>query len=465
MQSSFYQKGALTDIFDSVKDVDIQIFGVILEILRKEQGKDCIGFLSDIGNQKQLELQILQQVWDITQADTEQKLSLVRKDIKQMTDVLKKLKDHDFNIKDFSSKKNEESKLSLIKSIKVNRRIIEFLQFLVHLTSIDEKLVQCGSNSLHILVQMKVDLRNKNFENIIIQNTSLIGANFVKCNLSGSQFNNVKISGINLNGALLYNCKWSDLQISELYKLHGHSDCINTVCFSPDGITLAFGSADKSIRLWDVKTGQQKAKLTIHRGSAWSVCFSPNENILASGDDNRSVILWDIKTRKKRVKLVGHSKTVQSVCFSPDGKILASGSDDKSIRLWGVKTGQQKAKLDGHSSCVNSVCFSPDGNTIASGSWDNSIPLWEINNKYCSDYRYKEIQVKNTRYPFFNTPLQYIQYYGLPRLQFFKVQEGFVKKTVSFQELLEQHLINLTTNLYQPLIQIYFNILLVSNIC
>ncbi|CAD8197552.1 unnamed protein product [Paramecium pentaurelia] len=45
-----------------------------------------------------------------------------------------------------------------------------------------------------------------------------------------------------------------------------------------------------------------------------------------------------------------------------------------------------------------------------------------------------EIQVKNARYPFFNTPLQYIQYYGLPRLQFFKVQESFLQKTVSFQE-------------------------------
>ncbi|CAD8118302.1 unnamed protein product [Paramecium primaurelia] len=97
--------------------------------------------------------------------------------------------------------------------------------------------------------------------------------------------------------------------------------------FSSDKNTLASGSADKSIGLWDVKTGQQKAKLKIHRGSAWSVCFSPNGKVLASGDGNGSVILWDTKTRKKRAKLDGHRKTVYSVCFSPDGKTLASGSD------------------------------------------------------------------------------------------------------------------------------------------
>ncbi|CAD8142193.1 unnamed protein product [Paramecium pentaurelia] len=378
MQGSFQVKEAIADIFDKAKDVDIQIFGVLLEIFGKEKVQDCIQYLSDIGNQRQQESQILQQVGNFTQTDTEQILSNFRNDMKQIRDVLRKLKDHDFNYKDFSSEENEESKLNLIKSIKDNKRMIEFLQFLVHLTSIDNTLIQCGSNSLHILIKMKVDLRNQNFEKITIQNTSLLGANLVRCNFSESQFKNVNISGTNLNGALLFNCKWRDLRICEVQKLHGYCDCVKTVCFSPDGNTLASGSADKSIRLWDVKTGQQKAKLQIHRGSVWSVGFSPNGNTLASVDGNGTVILWDIKTRKKRAKLDGHRGTVYSVCFSPDGNTLASGSDDYSIRLWDVKTGQQKAKLDGHTREIMSVCFSPDGNTLASGSGDNSIRLCDV---------------------------------------------------------------------------------------
>ncbi|CAD8133763.1 unnamed protein product [Paramecium pentaurelia] len=79
------------------------------------------------------------------------------------------MKNHNFNKKDYYCENNKSSKSNLIKSIKENRVIIEFLQFLVHLTSIDNTLIQSGSNSLQILVQLKVDIRNQNFENIKFQ--------------------------------------------------------------------------------------------------------------------------------------------------------------------------------------------------------------------------------------------------------------------------------------------------------
>ncbi|CAK74234.1 unnamed protein product (macronuclear) [Paramecium tetraurelia] len=64
---------------------------------------------------------------------------------------------------------------------------------------------------------------------------------------------------------------------------------------SPDGTTLASGSVDKSIRLWDVKTGQQKAKLDGHSGDVYSVSFSPDGTLLASGSGDSSIRLWDVK--------------------------------------------------------------------------------------------------------------------------------------------------------------------------
>ncbi|CAD8142213.1 unnamed protein product [Paramecium pentaurelia] len=114
------------------------------------------------------------------------------------------------------------------------------------------------------VVQMKVDLRNKNFKKIKIQNTSLVGENFVRCNLSRSEFSKVDINELNLNGAFLFNCKWKNIRVNELHKLKGHSSSINSICFSPDGITLASGSGERrgsgncSIRLWDIKSRLQK---------------------------------------------------------------------------------------------------------------------------------------------------------------------------------------------------------------
>ncbi|CAD8208998.1 unnamed protein product [Paramecium pentaurelia] len=294
------------------------------------------------------------------------------------------IQDHKFNKYDYSQETNEKERLDLINRMKNNKGIIDFIRFLVLLTSIDGKFIQSGSNGLNLCVGMKVDIRNKSFENIRIKNTSLIGGYFVRCNLSGSEFENVDISGVNFNGAKLFYCKWKNLKINELNKLQGHNEPVSSVCFSPDGKTLAsgggsiIGDGDKSIRLWDVKIGQQKAKLEGHSSCINSICFSPDGNTLASGSSDNSIRLWDVKTGQQQAKLDGHCSCINSVCFSPDGNILASGSSDNSIRLWDVKTGQQQAKLEGHSDYVQSVCFFPDGNTLASGSDDESIRLWDV---------------------------------------------------------------------------------------
>ncbi|CAD8188070.1 unnamed protein product [Paramecium octaurelia] len=96
----------------------------------------------------------------------------------------------------------------------------------------------------------------------------------------------------------------------------------------------------------NVKTGQQKAKLDGHSEYVSSICYSPDGTTLASGSWDDSIRLWDVKTGQQIAKLDGHSSTVYSVNFSPDGNTLASGSDDNSIRLWNVKTSKEILQSD-----------------------------------------------------------------------------------------------------------------------
>ncbi|CAD8081021.1 unnamed protein product [Paramecium primaurelia] len=422
----FQQKEALVDIFAQVKDGNEQIFGFILKTFRKEKVQDCIGYLSDNGNQKQLEQQFLQK-FNLALVEMEQKLYNFRNQMKQITDGLKKIKNHDFNKKDYSDEKIYQSIRQLITIM-----MIEFLLFLVHLTSIDNSLIKCGSNSLHLLVQMNVDLSQKNFENIKISNTSLVRANFVRCDLSGSEFDNVNISGINLNCAKLFHCKWQNIRVDQLHHLKGHLSQVKQLSFSPNG-------TNTSIRIWDIKRG--KTLSLFYSSRITSVCFSPNSSNLATYGDYiniwdtkrgkilsklnyngqvicyspngttlafnyiKLIIIWDVERRQQKFELCGHDRYVQSVCFSPEGTTLASGGEDRMIYLWDVKTGKKKFKLrygtilvsgsysilmwniktrknffslKGHGNYVKSLCFSPDRTTLASGGDEVFMCLWEV---------------------------------------------------------------------------------------
>ena len=177
------------------------------------------------------------------------------------------------------------------------------------------------------------------------------------------------------NGALLW-------YAGRTYKtaLTGHTDDGTSIAFSYDSRTLASGSVDNTVRLWDVDTDVHKATFTGHTDTVVSVAFSPDGSLLASGSDDNTIILWDVDTGEPKTTFVAHTNGINDVVFSPDGKTLASCGyrDDNTVKLWDVETGALKTTFLGHTYGITEIAFSPDGQTLASGGWDGIIFLWDL---------------------------------------------------------------------------------------
>ena len=161
-----------------------------------------------------------------------------------------------------------------------------------------------------------------------------------------------------------------------LRTLTGHSQGVFGLAISPNGKLLASGSKDKTIKLWNLQTGQEFRNLTKHSDRIWSVIFSPNGEFLASASEDKTIKLWNSQTGQE-TRTLNDLNSVYSLAISSDGKILASGSGE-TIKLWNSQTGQETRTLTGHKDFVYSLAISPDGELLASGSYDRTIKLWTL---------------------------------------------------------------------------------------
>ena len=168
-----------------------------------------------------------------------------------------------------------------------------------------------------------------------------------------------------------------DIEITLLQTLKGHSDPVQSVAFSPDGKTLASGSADETIKLWRVRDGRLLKTLTGHSDEVESVAFSPNGQILASDSRDNTIRLWQVRDGQLLRTLHGPTNWVSNVVFSPDGQILVSGIYKEGIQFWRVSNGRRFQRFKEQES-IHSVALSPDGQILAGGIFLGPIKLWQL---------------------------------------------------------------------------------------
>jgi serine/threonine protein kinase len=152
---------------------------------------------------------------------------------------------------------------------------------------------------------------------------------------------------------------------------------INAVAFSPDGKHLVAGANDGSVRLWDVRTGKSRGPWRGLTSSVYALAFAPDGKHVAAGGRDRTVMIWEVDSGRRVHALEGHSADVYALAYAPGGKVLASASADRRIKLWNAQSGEELNTLSGHRDQILSLAFSPDGTSIASGDAGHAIRVWD----------------------------------------------------------------------------------------
>jgi WD40 repeat protein len=163
-------------------------------------------------------------------------------------------------------------------------------------------------------------------------------------------------------------------EVELLSILSGHSDKVTALAFAGDGAYLASSSMDKTIKLWDVRSGQEVHTFSTYEVGLNHIAFSPDGRLLASAD-----AIWDVES-KQTLQTPERSRQVPAaVAFSPDGSLLAVALANRAIKLWDIASGQVVRIFEEQAGAVTlSIAFSPDGTWLVSGEHDGTVRLWKV---------------------------------------------------------------------------------------
>ncbi|KAK0370671.1 Nuclear distribution protein PAC1 [Colletotrichum limetticola] len=173
------------------------------------------------------------------------------------------------------------------------------------------------------------------------------------------------------------------------HTLESHRKPVTCVAFHPVFSSLASGSEDNTIKIWDWELGELERTIKAHTKAVTDVDFGGprGATLLASCSNDLTIKLWNPSDEYKNIRtLSGHDHSVNSVRFvssgadgtSGSGNLLVSASRDKTLRIWDVSTGYCVRTLRGHTEWVRDVFPSSDGRFLLSAGDDQTGRLWDI---------------------------------------------------------------------------------------
>ena len=165
--------------------------------------------------------------------------------------------------------------------------------------------------------------------------------------------------------------------------ISGHQGWVRCVAVDVSNQFFVTGSSDRTIKFWDLASGQLKLTLTGHINTVRGLALSTRHAYLYSCAEDKTVKCWDLEYNKVIRSYHGHLSGVYCLTLLPKLDVIATGGRDAVVRVWDIRTKAQIHTLGGHSNAVSAVISQEFEPQIVSGSHDSTIRLWDIGTGKC----------------------------------------------------------------------------------
>lgn len=165
--------------------------------------------------------------------------------------------------------------------------------------------------------------------------------------------------------------------------LKGHSNWVRCCAVYDGGSKIVSGSADKTLKVWDIKSGTCYQTLKGHSKLVLCCDVFDGGGAVVSGSGDKTLKLWDVELEGCLKTMKGHKDLVFSCVLLEDGSKIVSGSWDKTLKVWSVNTGRCLKTMKGHSQHVNCCAALDGGSKVVSGSADYTLKVWSVETGRC----------------------------------------------------------------------------------
>jgi WD40 repeat protein len=162
--------------------------------------------------------------------------------------------------------------------------------------------------------------------------------------------------------------------------LKDHVDAVYALAFTPDGTRLVTGAADRSVKIWNVASGERLYTLSDATDGINTVAVSPDGKQVAAAGQDKSIRIWTVGPKEGTLEhtLIAHEDAILKLAWSPDGKLLASAAADRTIKIFRASDLTEVRAIAKQPDWAFGLEFAPDSRRLAAGFFNGQLQIMGV---------------------------------------------------------------------------------------